>query len=65
MPLKPGDRVRTETGTNGKIVNLSADGVTAYVMLTQVARGAHIFACLVASLTKSDDNTGSATPAGA
>jgi hypothetical protein len=61
VPLKAGDRVRTEAGTNGKIVTLSADGVTAYVMLTKVARGAHVFACLIASLTKSDDDPAPAT----
>ena len=41
MPLKIGDSVRIKSGEEGKIVVMAKDGVSAYVMLTNEAKGAH------------------------
>jgi preprotein translocase subunit YajC len=53
VPLKVGDRVRTEAGLKGKITILNNDGVAAYVKLDEnSAGGVHFALFRLDTLTK-------------
>ena len=52
VPLKVGDRVRTESGGKGKITVLNNDGITAYVQLDENGVGTHIALYRLDTLTK-------------
>jgi hypothetical protein len=54
VPLKIGDSVRIKSGDEGKIVVMAKDGVSAYVRLTNDAKGAHASLFRLDSLTKID-----------
>jgi hypothetical protein len=54
VPLKIGDCVRIKSGEEGKIVVMAKDGVSAYVMLANEAKGAHASLYRLDSLTKID-----------
>ncbi len=55
MPLKVGDKVRSDQGIKGQIVVIAADGNTAMIRLIHNGPGARIVSLPLASLTRVEE----------